>query len=369
MVSRRMLIVGGAAAAAAAAGIHHAALRPSYGAAAEALWTHRALPPTPDLLFLAHYATLAANSHNTQPWRFRGDAAAGPLRAVVIEPDFSRATPVADPDCHHLFASLGCAAENLALAAGAAGRAAQPHFVADGRGHVRVELAAAGGHPDPLFTAIPARQCTRSDYEGGSVAPDALARLEGAARVEGCGVLLITDRAETGRVLELILAANTAQVGDPAFVQELRSWVRFNSADALRHGDGLYSACSGNPSLPGWLGELVFSRVFTPEAENDRYARQIRSSAGLAVFVEDRDDPAHWVQAGRSYQRFALAAAELGLRHAFVNQAVEVAETRVQLSRLLGLREGQRPGLIVRFGHAPPMPRSLRRPLDQVITT
>lgn len=47
------------------------------------------------------FATLAANGHNTQPWKFH----LAPGRIEIL-PDFSRRTPVVDPDDHHLFASL-----------------------------------------------------------------------------------------------------------------------------------------------------------------------------------------------------------------------------------------------------------------------
>ena len=71
------------------------------------------------------YATLAPSGHNTQPWRF----SIGENR-IDIRPDLSRRTPVVDPDDHHLFVSLGCAAENLILAAGARGRPGELYFEA-----------------------------------------------------------------------------------------------------------------------------------------------------------------------------------------------------------------------------------------------
>lgn len=43
--------------------------------------------------------------------------------SIQILPDLTRRIPVVDPDNHHIFASLGCAAENLAIAAGARGKA------------------------------------------------------------------------------------------------------------------------------------------------------------------------------------------------------------------------------------------------------
>lgn len=70
-----------------------------------------------DYVKLVRYATLAASSHNTQPWRFAFE----PGR-IVIFPDLSRRCPAVDPDDRHLYASLGCAAENLVWAAQAAGQ-------------------------------------------------------------------------------------------------------------------------------------------------------------------------------------------------------------------------------------------------------
>ena len=50
-------------------------------------------------------------------------------------------------------------------------------------------------------------------------------------------------------ILDLVVAGNAAQIGDPAFVQELLDWLRFSPASAASHGDGLLAASSGNPEL------------------------------------------------------------------------------------------------------------------------
>lgn len=231
------------------------------------------------------YATLAANGHNTQPWRFR--ISPGSLRVL---PDFTRRTPVVDPDDHHLYVSLGCAVENLLIAAAARGQAGAVATTAEG---VDVDLVPAASREGDLFAAIPLRQSTRSVYDGRTVPNAALRELEAAARVEGVSLRLVTDGAQLGQVLEFVIAGNSTQMDDPAFVAELLEWIRFNTADALATGDGLYSASSGNPTLPGWLGRRIFPLVFRKDAENDRYVAQLRSSAGVAIFAGERADPAH----------------------------------------------------------------------------
>ena len=82
-----------------------------YDDAVAATWRHAAQAPGEPVALLrelVRYATLAASSHNTQPWRFALDAG-----AITIQADLSRRTPAVDPDDHHLWVSLGCAAENL----------------------------------------------------------------------------------------------------------------------------------------------------------------------------------------------------------------------------------------------------------------
>jgi hypothetical protein len=110
----------------------------------------------------------------------------------------------------------------------------------------------------------------------------------------------------------------------------------------------------------------LFDRFVTKPRENEKIARHVRSSAGLVVFVGADNNKEHWMQAGRACQRFALAATTLGVRHAFLNQPVEVSAVRRQFASLLGLGT-RRPDLVVRFGYGPEMPRSLRRRVEEVI--
>jgi hypothetical protein len=312
---------------------------------------------------LIRYATLAPNGHNTQPWLFRiGD------KRIDILPDFSRRTPVVDPDDHHIFVSLGAAAENLSLASAARGAPGAVGFDPGNKGSVVFDFEQAQAIPSPMFDAITKRQSTRADYDSRAVIPADLDTLVRAAAVPGVDLVLLTDRSRVDQLRDLVLTGNSMQMADAAFVRELKSWIRFNPRQALRTGDGLYSVASGNPALPDWLGPHAFDWFSTAQAENDAYARQIRSSAGIAVFVGAGEGPAHWVAVGQACQRFALQATALGLKHAFINQPVEIARLRPELAALIGL-PGRRPDIVMRFGYGPTLPYSPRRHVDSVIVT
>lgn len=334
-----------------------------YEGAINATWRHSDstdLPLPSAQRELVRYATLAANSHNTQPWQFQLSD-----HSVLVLPDPGRRLPAVDPDDHHVFASLGCAVENMVQAARAFGLRAVPSYDPDAGG-IRVDLEAAPPERTDLFDAIPHRQSTRAVYDGRSVPPEHLRLLEAAGNGDGVRMLLFTERQQREDILSYLVAGNSAQLDDVAFVKELESWIRFSYGEALSTRDGLFSKSSGSPVLPGWIGRLIFSQVFTKGAENRKYENQLRSSAGVAVFVSDKNEPASWAEAGRCCQRFALQATALQLRHAFINQPVEVPAVRGQFATYLGIG-GRRPDLVMRFGYGPELPRSLRRPVEHVI--
>lgn len=333
-----------------------AAASMTYDEAVRSTW--RPLQATPRDRELVRYATLAANSHNTQPWIF---SAAG--NEITISADFSRRCPAVDPDDHHIFASLGCAAENLSHAAAALGMHATPALAAD---KVIIGLEPASPTRSPLFEAIGARQSTRAKYDGRPVSSEALRLLETAGREPGTSMLIMTDRSRISNVADYVLQGNSAQMRDRAFMDELKSWLRFSEADAVARMDGLFSRSSGNPAIPAWLARPLLKMLFTEAGENKKYREHIESSAGVAVFVSEADDRAHWMAAGRACQRFGLQATALGLKYAFINQPVEVPALRSQFASFLGIG-GRRADIVLRFGTGPELPRSLRRPPEQVM--
>lgn len=155
---------------------------------------------------------------------------------------------------------------------------------------------AADARDRALFAAIPLRQSTHSVYDGTTVSAADLAQLDAAARVEGGDAVLIAEPAKCEDVLAQVIAGNSAQMDDPAFVAELLAWFRL----------------------------------------------------------------------GRSFQRFALQATALGLRHAHINQPVEVPAIRSAFARWPGVGE-RRPDPMIRFGRAPTLPMSMRRPVGAVL--
>jgi hypothetical protein len=133
-------------------------------------WTAKNL--SSPLISLVYYAALAANGHNTQPWKF-----AIKDNAIEVHPDYSRRLPVVDPHDRELWISLGCSLENLLVAARASGYSAEVTYP-DRADFIHVQLIADTPQDSPLFDAIPLRQNTRSAYDGRLIKNEDLDQLQ-----------------------------------------------------------------------------------------------------------------------------------------------------------------------------------------------
>lgn len=317
-------------------------------------------PPIPaQMRELVRYATLAASGHNTQPWKF-----AISENAIEIYPDVARQLPAVDPNDRELWISLGCALENLIVAARADGYIADVTYP-DSADVIRVQLTAATSPASPLFDAIPLRQNTRSAYDGQPIPTADLAMMQALPLEPGVVLHLVTQPTEIETVLEYVNQGNLRQYADTAFVAELTHWIRFNKKEALASLDGLYSRCSGNPTVPRWLGQLVVTGT-KPQQQADADAKKLLSSAGAVVIASESESKTAWVRTGQVYERMALTLTALNIKSAFLNQPIEVAAVRGQFQSAMGL-DTALPQLLMRVGYADAMPRSLRRPVEQVI--
>lgn len=308
---------------------------------------------------LIQYATMAANGHNAQAWKF-----AVVEGEITLLPDRSRRLEVVDPDDRELWMSLGCALENLLIAARAFGYDAEVSYP-DAQESVRVKLELGTAQPDALFEAIPLRQNTRSKYDGRPVAGEDFAKIEGLPLEPGVSLSFASTPDRLAVAGDAVYSGTLQQYADRAFLGELIAWLRFTRKEAMATTDGLFSRCSGNPEVPRWLGKRVVAGM-KPQQQAHTDADKLRSSAGAVVIASQADEPGAWVRTGQVYERLALTLTSLGIQSAFLNQPIEVAGLRGEFQSAMGLGSSL-PQLLVRYGYGPVLPRSLRRSLEQVL--
>jgi hypothetical protein len=319
---------------------------------------------------------LATNPHNTQPWRF---AVSGDV--IDLHSDPGRRMPVNDASAREHFAGLGCAIENMVVAAGGAAEVA---LFPEGTASDHVARIALGlgdsGQDRALGEAIPRRHTNRGPYTGEPV--DLTGFAEQAARIPGAQVVWITDRAARDRLGALYVEATEAITADAAQSSEAFSWFRNDRADIDEHRDGLTLDGQGLGGLT-----LLAAKILPAQSRTDGDAfwlgatRDVHTATAAAygvVVVDDAADRTAQVVGGRLLARMHLTATALGLGFHPMNQITE----RIERDRALGARDAfsdrwaavlGRPastGLVsFRIGHPERTPGlSPRRALADVVT-
>jgi hypothetical protein len=317
--------------------------------------------PEESLLKILKYAAKAPSGHNTQPWIFKPGN-----NTISVLPDFSRALPVVDPDNHALYISLGCALENLIIAANEFDYRTETEFIGDERQpQIVVRLFVAPGVDNSgLFDYILKRQVTRGKFKPEKV-PYRLLR-ELFEETEGVQVRLFLSGEEKDSLTPYIIEGNSLQFSNKEFVSELVSWLRFSEKEVMTKGDGIWSASMGLPNTGRFIGKFVMKNFVSAGSEEKRLKKLMRASAGFAMFMVEKNDPIHWIKLGQSFQRFGLIATKNNISHAHLNMPCEEVQVRDKLIQDFHL-EDLTPLLLIRFGYSDPMPYSFRRNLCNLL--
>ena len=199
-----------------------------------------------DFIQIASYASKAPSGHNTQPWKFHITD-----NTITVIPNFEVALPVVDGNNRELFISLGCAVENVCIAANHFGYTTQ--IAQCSIKGIILELTKNDlTIENPLFHQIEKRQTNRSVYNGNKVSDEMLQQLQSIQKEEAVQFYFAemgTPFADT--ITKYILKGNEIQMNDVAFKNELLSWMRFNKKQVATTQNGLSYLVFGNPSLPG----------------------------------------------------------------------------------------------------------------------
>jgi hypothetical protein len=288
-------------------------------------------------LALIRAAILAASPHNTQPWRFRvADS------FVELHIDQKRNVGALDPFLREEHIGMGCALENLMLAARANGYAATATLMPGILGSIsaqsqstlvaRVELAPGTPEESELYHAIPLRHTNRAPFERHSPIPEEI--VDGLSRLpnedEPVRILLFTGEAEHQRIVKISSAANIELYSDPFVAAASEKWIRLQWNEVQRSRDGLTIDAFGLSSIIAAVAKTMPTRLLNrlaTKTQGGGYADRMLSAPLIGfIAVRDRYDRAQSLQAGRIWQRAHLFATAHGIAGRPCNEAVEMVD-------------------------------------------
>jgi hypothetical protein len=343
---RNFLIGAGAVTAIVAGGVVYRGMKrgafsTSQGPAYELwrTWNEDARAGTP--LAIVAAGALAASPHNTQPWIFRVTE-----DRIDLFADRSRNLGAFDPYLREMFLGLGCAIENmmlaapaygygvgLSLASGSLNRDYDPQEPAHA---ATLYLTPVERKPGVLHGAIAKRHTNRGPYDRkrGLTRAD-YAALPAFANGVRQRIFLYRKGEERALFDDTVVKATEKIIADKAMSHDSENWIRLTPEQVRRHRDGI--TLEANGMHPIILAAAKMLPPVTGETAHEIWLRNTRevhlATAPVTGFIAVRGlyDIPQTLDAGRLWQRMHLWATDRGLAMHPLNQPLEVVDRQLHL--------------------------------------
>jgi hypothetical protein len=346
--------------------------------------------------WIATMGTLAPSGHNNQPWLLRWREADSVLEC---RHDPSRDLSVLDFELGGTWLAFGALVENVIMAARHLGFVAQATTWPD-PGDPRLVCAVrltpgAPGVTDPLLAQVPHRITNRRRGTDIALSEQAVAALH-----EACGegrLQLLRTRPELAEVGALVGAGDRIAHLDPDTHPDVTGALLWTEDEVRARPDGLDVATleldatdlAGLRLAGQWRVMEALAHLGGGRALEDLSRGLITSSSAVGLVSVPGTDRNAYFAAGRAVQRTWLTATALGLAiqpvtvlpYLFARldrgtgdclaerSRTELAGLRPRFTRLFRTRPDHAEAFLFRISVAgPPTARSLRRPLEDVLT-
>lgn len=319
---------------------------------------------------ILYHASLAPSGHNSQPWRVRIES----HRVWIIEADHERKLPAVDPQSRELMLSLGAFVENLVLAAGAVGLAADIQVLArelQDRDVLRVTFHEDKPNGYPLQRIVKRRTVKHGHLSRELSDAD----VNALSNAMGGRLFYFPRGSEHADCIRDAAVENFRfQAARDDAQEELVKWLRLNNRDARKYRDGLTSEGMEIGGFKGWFVRHFLKPEDFLKPSNRKQGVELTTElahqgGGWLVMTSPGDTVADLIETGRRFERMALLAREHGIA---IHPMTQILEEKKGLSQIVRHHGNDFfPQFILRVGYLEkyPEPVSLRRRVEWFVHT
>ncbi|MFN8382040.1 MAG: twin-arginine translocation signal domain-containing protein [Anaerolineales bacterium] len=277
---------------------------------------------------------LAANPHNSQPWLFHITDSSVDLFAVP-----ERQIGVIDPFRREMYIGLGCAVENMRLAAEAEGFKADIRLMPNLTTELHaasISLAESSPATSALYEAIPHRHTNRAAYDTTrSVDESVFSRINALITEPTVSLFWMRDSSSHKKFGEVAISAAEALITDEQQSMDSHKWWRQDWDELQAQADGITLDAQGLGSFIS--GAAKFLPDMSRQSNDASFVKNVRdvyvpTAAAFGIFaVPDGMDFTYRLQCGQIWQRIHLWATTQGLAMQPLNQMTERTDRERQL--------------------------------------
>lgn len=316
---------------------------------------------------------LAASAHNTQPWRFDISD-----NQVDVYADLNRNLGKADADRRMMSMSVGCAIENITIAAqqlGITPEVTLPDEQAffDTGFSARIKLPPGKFNGDhPMFPAIFQRRTTRAPYLDAPPSPVFLTAVDSINDFPDIQLHLFSEKTQVNTITDIHKQAVDDFVADDGAYLDSVRWWRYTREELLTKRDGISIFTSAAPSLikhyfSMGVGKDDMEGEFGRRGEADLMHSLFDATPQWGLITASTPNQQTRLNGGRLLERLYLTCAQQDYRIMPVIYASEQPAYAKKLLHSLQLENNQELLSVVRIGQSGPLERSVRRPLSDII--
>ncbi len=276
---------------------------------------------------------LASNPHNSQPWIFRISDA-----TIDLFADRQRQIGAIDPFLREMYIGLGCAVENMLLAASAEGFSAALQLMpdsADGTHAAHIELLPASPLPSNLYSAIPNRHTNRGAYDTTRpVASETLETIQSLVTEANVRLFWYKGKTECTQFSQVAIEATEALIADEQQSADSHRWWRQDWNQLQQTADGI----TLDAQALGWVTPVAKILPDLSRQQNDAsFVKNVReimlpTSATFGILaVNDRNENIQRLNCGRVWERIQLWGTTQGIAMQPLNQMCERVDREIQL--------------------------------------
>lgn len=324
----------------------------------------------------------APSPHNTQSWKFKiiND------ETMLFYVDRNILLPETDPPSRQIHIGAGCFIETLAIGITQFGYTADVKYFPEGYTNAddfgvkpvaEIRIKRYEGKVHPLAAYILDRQTNRRPSIGEIISKSTFDELTGLTGKTHSKVLFYNDNLSQFKDLfykGLDIESRTRRTNE-----ETRLLFRFTEEERAQKGNGLSMPQMGYHGLLLKIVEKsvkngdpdLWHKPSTIDKSMKSIKKAIDTTKGVVIWVTESNTFNDWVENGRDYVRFSLAATSKDLYLHPYNQPIqeysEMNTVRAELDKLISVTDNQKIQFVARIGQSSKPYYTYRKSVDKYV--
>ena len=323
--------------------------------------------------YLVLCASLAPSPHNTQPWKFKIKE-----NEILVFADRDRNLGAGDKHLRMMLLSIGCAIENIRIAASHLGHdpevvvVANNHFESTGL-CARILLSKqAVSQPHALFEPIFRRQTTRAPFLNIPVPGELTQAVSGMNSFPFLSLRWFREKSEIDILGNLNSDAVRSYVADNAAYLDSLKWWRYSRDEILSKRDGISIFTAAAPTLIKqyfqWMvNKEMMAGDFGKDGEINLMNELLPATPLWGVISSDKLDFDARVNGGQLAERVYLEITRQGYRIMPISYITEQDTYSIKMKEAFNIPMDHELLFVFRVGKSDECEKSVRRSLDEII--